>query len=78
MGHLLGKVLTTVEATTPTKEQANAIKDLMRGHFSDEMDFVTGMLYNQESLTAIAEDALLDLPDDKITSVSIEGALGVK
>ena len=78
MGHLLGKVLTTVEATTPSEHQAKAIKDLMRGHFSDEMEFTASMMFNQEEINKAANEAVADLDDDEIVTVDIEEILGVK
>lgn len=78
MGHLLGKVLTTVEATTSNEAQAKAIKDLMRGHFSSEMEFVASMMYNQEEVNKVAEESVAGLRDDEIMSVEIEDVLGVK
>lgn len=78
MGHLLGKVLTTIEASTANEVQAKAIKDLMRGHFSQEMEFVSGQMFNQEKLNQIAEDALAELPEEEIKTVEIEEVLVVK
>ena len=78
MGHLLGNVLTTVEATTVNEKQAKAIKDLMRQHFSREMEFVTSMMYNQQELDTVAEEWIKDILDEDIVSVTIEEALGVK
>jgi len=78
MGHLLGKVLTTVEATTPNEKQAKAIKDLMRGHFSDEMEFVSSMLFNQIELDKVATESMEGLSDEEIVSVEIDEVLGVK
>ena len=78
MGHLLGKVLTTIEATTANEKQAKAIKDLMRGHFSTEMEFVGSMMFNQEKVNQMAEESLAELDDDEIMSVEIEEVLGVK
>jgi len=78
MGHLLGKVLTTVEATTSSDKQAKAIKDLMRGHFFDEMEFIGSMLFNQEEVDKMAEESMEGLSDEEITSVEIDEVLGVK
>jgi len=78
MGHLLGKVLTTVEATTANEKQAKAIKDLMRGHFSDEMEFTASMMFNQEEINKAANEAVADLDDNDIVTVDIEEILGVK
>lgn len=77
MGHLLGKVLTTIEATTSNDKQAKAIKDLMRGHFSSEMEFVGSMMFDQVKLNQAAEEAVANIPDDKIVGVEIEEVLGV-
>lgn len=78
MGHLLGKVLTTVEATTASEKQAKAIKDIIRGHFSEEIAFVSSMLYNQSELDKVAEEAVAELDDDDFTTVEVEQMLGVK
>lgn len=78
MGHLLGKVLTTVEASTASEKQAKAIKDLMRTHFSTEMEFVSGMMFDQQELDKIATEAVDGLSDDEIFSVEIDEVLGVK
>lgn len=78
MGHLLGKVLTTIEASTANEKQAKAIKDLMRGHFSQEMEFVGGQMFDQQKLNETAEEAMAELPDDEIRAVEIDEVLGVK
>ena len=78
MGHLLGKVLTTVEATTSSEAQAKAIKDLMRQHFSTEMDFVASMMFDQAKLNDAAEQAMQGVEDEEIVSVEIDEILGVK
>lgn len=78
MGHLLGKVLTTVEASTSDKGQAKAIKDLMRSHFSQEMEFVGSMMFDQTVLGKMAEESLEELEEDEITSVSVDEILGVE
>lgn len=78
MGHLLGKVLTTVEATTASEKQAKAIKDLMRVHFSEEMEFVGDMLFVQEEVNKVAEESMEGLSDEDIVSVEIDEVLGVK
>ena len=78
MGHLLGNVLTTVEATTVNEKQAKAIKDLMRQHFSREMEFVSSMMYDQQELDTAAEEAMKDVPDEEVVTVTIDEVLGVK
>ena len=78
MGHLLGSVLTTVEATTANEKQAKAIKDLMRQHFSREMEFVSSMMYDQQELDTAAEEAMKDVPDEEVVTVTIDEVLGVK
>lgn len=78
MGHLLGKVLTTVEASTPNVTQAKAIKDLMRGHFSQEMELVGGFLFDQNVLNRLAEESMEGLKDEDIVSVTIDEVLGLE
>lgn len=80
MGHLLGKVLTTVEATTASEKQAKAIKDLMRGHFSEEMEFVGDMLFVQEEVQKLGEQySSEDHSDDNVAvMIHIDEVLGVK
>lgn len=78
MGRLLGKVLTTVEATTSSEAQAKAIKDLMRGHFGEEMDFVASVMFDQNELDKVATESLDDLSEDDVRLVDIDEALGVK
>lgn len=78
MGHLLGKVLTTVEATTADNKQAKAIKDLMRGHFSQEMEFVGDMMFDQNILNELAEESFKHVDDKDIVSVSVDEILGVE
>lgn len=75
MGHLLGKVLTTIEATTANEKQAKAIKDLMRGHFSEEMDFVGSILFDQKELDESATEAFDN--GEIMAPVAIDEVLGL-
>lgn len=77
MSHLLGKVLTTVEATTPSDKQAKAIKDIMRGHFSEELGFVSEMMFDQEKVCAVANAEAEKMTENELaeSAVDIDDAL---
>ena len=45
---LMGKILTIIEASTPDKEQRKAVKDLVRGTFRLQQDWL-GKLAHDES-----------------------------
>lgn len=76
MGHLLGKTLTIVDASA-FSGQKKAVKDLLRDAYSQEMEFVAGMMYDQEKLNEIA-NAEVEAMDELPEPVSIEQALGTR
>lgn len=76
---LIGRTLTTIDATIVDKVQNKAVKDIIRESFGKEMEFITGMVYNQDELDEMAIEATKDIPDDEmLTGVDIEEALGVE
>lgn len=42
---LQGKVLTIIEAAIPDREQKKAVKDLIKGAFSDQLTYVLQLCY---------------------------------
>ena len=53
--NLLGKVLTVVDATYTDKEQRKAIKDIIKGHWSDAYCQISDMMYDQKALKEMAQ-----------------------
>ncbi len=69
---LMGRTLTLIDSSITDKNQNKAMKDIVRGIFSDEMEFAGDMCFDQKKLEKmIPEDA------ENIPAVSIEEALGV-
>ena len=52
-----GKILTVVEASYSDKEQRKAMKDIVKSMFSDEMEYITDMLYSPKKLAEFNEMA---------------------
>lgn len=75
---LMGKTLTIVDASISDKQQNKAIKDLVRGAYMEEIEFVNSMVYNQDELNEAADEATKDLDPNDSFEVSIEEALGVE
>lgn len=72
---IMGKTLTVIDASINDKQQNKAIKDLLRGIISDEMEFAADWAFDQDSIMRIAGEAF----DEGNTGVStVEEALGVK
>jgi hypothetical protein len=70
MRKLMGKTLTIIDASV-SGPQNKAMKDLVRGTFSDEMGFAAEWAFDQKNIE--------DLEDlDGADAVSIEEALGVQ
>lgn len=72
---LMGKTLTVLDASIPEPKQNKAIKDLIRGIFSEELSFSSEMAYDQNVFQSSLPD---DYPSEEITEVEIETVLGVK
>jgi len=73
---LIGRTLTTIDATIVDKVQNKAVKDIVRQSFGDEMEFIAKVVYNQDELDKMATEATKDIPDEMLGSVDIEEALG--
>jgi hypothetical protein len=71
----MGKTLTVIDASISEPKQNKAIKDLVRGIFSEELGFSSEMAFDQDIIKASLPD---DYPDSEITQVEIETVLGVK
>jgi len=80
---VMGKTLTIVDASVMDKTQNKAMKDLLRGVFSDEMEFSAEMAFDQDIQTKLANEsfeALSEKEQEEVlkSSVSIEEVLGVE
>lgn len=79
---VMGKTLTIIDASVIDKAQNKAIKDLLRGVFSDEMEFAAEMAFDQEVTTKLADESFEELSEEEkkevMKGVSIEEALGVE
>lgn len=49
-----GRTLTLVDASIQDKEQRKAMKDLVKGFFSEEMDHVASLMFSQEYTSDLA------------------------
>lgn len=59
-----GQMLTLVEASTQDKEQRKALKDVVKGFFSSEMNHVQSMMFSQEYNDEMCEMASGIAPED--------------
>lgn len=73
---VMGRTLTIIDASIVDKQHNKAVKDLLRGVFSDEMDFSTNFAWSNEAMARFEAQMPEDLSE--IVSVSTEEALGVK
>lgn len=71
---IMGKTLTIVDASIIDKQQNKSVKDLIRNMFSENMEFVSNMVYDQEKLQKMIPDD----PEAIGEPVAIEDILGVK
>lgn len=58
---LLGRVLTTIDASITGTQQNKAIKDIIKKAFSDETEFASNMVYDQDEICKIANDSFESL-----------------
>lgn len=72
---LMGKTLTVIDASITDKQQNKAMKDMIRGIFSDEMEFAAELCFDQEKMQEKIPD---DIDPETLGSVSIEEVLGVE
>lgn len=72
---LMGKTLTIIDASIQERQQNKAIKDLIRNTFSDEIDFASDMVFDQEEIQKLIPN---DMPIEDMKDYSIEEVLGVK
>jgi len=79
---VMGKTLTVIDASISDKTQNKAIKDLLRGIISDEMEFTAEMAFDQEIIIKAADESFESLSEEERKEVlkgcSIEEALGVE
>ena len=71
---IMGRTLTTIDASIVDTKQNKAIKDLIRGIFSDEMDFSASMSFDQDKLQLCVPE---DIDIENLGVTTIEEALGV-
>jgi hypothetical protein len=74
MRKLMGRTLTIIDAST-SGQQNKAMKDLIRGIFSDEMEFAAEWGFEQNAIMSLIPEGI---DPEKLGTVSIEEALGVK
>lgn len=76
---LMGRTLTLIDSSVTSEKQNKAMKDIVRGIFSGEMEFAADMCFDQKILTKQAEEAFDGLSDDEIPApISVEEVLGVE
>jgi hypothetical protein len=77
---LMGRTLTLIDASIVDKTQNKSVKDIIRGIYSDEMNFLSDITYNQEMMNEMASEHFEGMSDEDMLedSVTIEEALGVK
>ena len=50
---VMGRTLTIIDASIKDRQHNKAVKDLIRGIFSDEMEFAADMCFDQQKLQAL-------------------------
>ncbi len=77
---IMGRTLTIIDASIVDKQQNKAMKDLLRAVFSDEMEFVADMVFDQKEMSEMANEAYEEAlkNGEDLTPVTIEEALGVE
>ena len=73
---LMGRTLTLVDSSITDKQQNKAMKDILRGIFSDEMEFAAQLAFDQKKITVAASKAYEK--NEMEGTVEIEEVLGVK
>jgi hypothetical protein len=71
---IMGKTLTIIDASILDKQQNKSVKDLVRNMFSENMEFVSEMVYDQKKLQDLIPDDLEAIGEP----IAIEDILGVK
>jgi hypothetical protein len=59
-----GQMLTLVEASISDKEQRKALKDVVKGFFSEEMNHVSELMYSKEYMEELCQYAEENAPED--------------
>lgn len=72
MRKMLGRVLTVIDAAIVDNRQNKAVKDTIRGHFTDEYAQLTDMLMGSHWLAAAIENA----PEKVASTATLEEAAG--
>lgn len=77
---VMGRTLTVIDSSITDKQQNKAMKDIIRGIISDELDFAAEMAFDQKVLQKMADDHFEGATDEEIvaSSVPLEEVLGVK
>lgn len=76
---IMGRTLTMLDASIVDKHQNKAMKDIVRGIFSDEMEFSADLVYDQQVMAKLVEEHTKDIKDlNELGSYSIEECLGVE
>ena len=71
---VMGRTLTIIDASIKDRQHNKAVKDLIRGIFSDEMEFAADMCFDQQKLQALIPE---DIKPKELGTVTVEQALGV-
>ena len=66
-----GQMLTLVEASTPDKEQRKALKDVVKGFFSEEMNHVQSLMYSNNYNDEMCNIATGIAPED-LQTIDVE------
>ena len=72
---VMGRTLTIIDSSIVDKQQNKAMKDLIRGIFSDEMEFSAEWAFDQDKVQALIPE---DVEINEVDAVTIEEALGVE
>lgn len=78
LSKMLGKVLTTIDATFSDPTQRKAVKDIIKGHFGDEFAFVGEFLVDQGAAEEAANRYFAANPDVEPEPVDIAVAMGIE
>ena len=66
-----GRMLTLIEASISDKEQRKALKDMVKGFFSEEMNHVSDLMFSQEYMNNMCQKATDEAPQN-LQSIDIE------
>lgn len=74
---IMGRTLTLIDASIDDKGKNKGMKDIIRGIFSDELEFVSEWGYDQEKLNKMAVESFEEAKKngEVVGNVSIEDAM---